>query len=423
MPSVSPSTSPFRALRHRNFRLLWLGQLVSMTGSMMQMAAQLWHVSLLVPPAQKGFALGAVGFVRLLPILGFSILGGVVADARDRRTVMLGTQTVMALSAGVLAFLTFRGLHDVWPIYILAAVSAGATAFDIPARASLMPSLVPVEDLPNAITLSSAMFQAASVLGPSLAGIFIATSGVGAVYAFNAVSFLAVIGALIAMRSVPKPAAGTRSDVSLGAGLEGLRFVFSRPLIRSAMLLDFFATFFASATALLPIFAQDILKVGASGYGWLYAAPSIGALFTSFLMVRFVDRIQWRGRVMILAAAGFGLATVLFGFSRSFWLTFACLALTGVTDTVSMTLRNVVRQLSTPDEMRGRMTSVNMVFFMGGPQLGEMEAGLVAGTLGAPFSVISGGIGCVLATMWIAARTPVLWNHRRPDLHGGPKAG
>jgi MFS family permease len=178
------------------------------------------------------------------------------------------------------------------------------------------------------------------------------------------------------------------------------------------MLLDFFATFFSSATALLPIFAQDILKVGATGYGWLYAAPAVGATMMSAAMVLLTSRIQRRGPALLWAVGLYGVATVAFGLSRSFWITFACLALTGVADTVSMVIRNIVRQLETPDRLRGRMVGVNMVFFAGGPQLGEMEAGAVANWLGAPFSVISGGIGCLIAVAWITAMTPELRRYR-----------
>jgi MFS family permease len=187
------------------------------------------------------------------------------------------------------------------------------------------------------------------------------------------------------------------------------------------VLLDFFATFFSSATALLPIFAQDILRVGARGYGTLYAAPSVGAVLASAFMVRQVDRIDRRGRALIGAVVGYGLATIGFGLSRWFWLTFACLALTGATDTVSTVLRNVVRQLVTPDRLRGRMTSVNMMFFMGGPQLGEVEAGLVANWVGAPWSVVSGGIGCLLATGVIARLTPELGRYRREEAGEPPR--
>jgi MFS family permease len=223
-----------------------------------------------------------------------------------------------------------------------------------------------------------------------------------------------VIVALLMMRDVPRREAhaGAQNEVSLAAALEGLRFVFRAPLIRSTMLLDFFATFFSSAISLLPIFAQDILRVGAKGYGWLYAAPSVGALTASAAMVPLADRIERRGQTLIWAVVGFGAVTVLFGLSRSFWLTFACLAVTGATDTVSTIIRNIVRQLETPDRLRGRMTGVNMVFFMGGPQLGELEAGAVANWLGATFSVVSGGIGCLLATAWVAATTPELRGYR-----------
>jgi MFS family permease len=262
------------------------------------------------------------------------------------------------------------------------------------------------------------MFQTASVAGPAVGGLLIAATSVGWVYVVNAISFLFVIAALLMMRDVPsrRPSEpGTRDDVSLHAALEGLRFVFRSPLIRSTMLLDFFATFFSSATALLPIFAQDILRVGAEGYGWLYAAPAVGALVTSAAMVPLTDRVERRGPVLLWAVAGFGLATVVFGVSRWFWLTFSCLALTGATDTVSMIIRNIVRQLETPDRLRGRMTGVNMVFFMGGPQLGELEAGAVANWFGAVFSVVSGGIGCVVAVAWVAFTTPALRRYRKSE--------
>ena len=415
------SRQSFVALQHRNYRLIWIGLFVSFTGSTMQNAALLWHVSLLVPPEHKGLALGLVGLVRVVPIIFFSMISGVVADAWNRRRVMLSTQSASTAVAIGLAALAFRGVTAVWPIYALAALASGVGAFDMPARNALLPSLVPREHLPNAISLNTIMFQTAAVLGPSLGGVLIAVGSVGWVYIANAMSFMFVIVALLMMRDVPARApseAGSRDDVSLHAALEGLRFVFRSPLIRSTMLLDFFATFFSSATALLPIFAQDILRVGARGYGWLYAAPAVGAVATSAAMVPLTERIERRGTALLWAVAGYGFATVVFGISRSFWLTFACLAMTGATDTVSMVIRNIVRQLETPDRLRGRMTGVNMVFFMGGPQLGELEAGAVANWFGAPFSVITGGAGCLVATAWVAASTPALRRYGR-DLRTG----
>jgi MFS family permease len=412
-------------LQHRNFRLLWLGLLVSFTGTFMQTAAILWHVSLLAPDDTRALALGLVGLVRVVPVIAFSLLSGVAADALDRRRLMIVTQSTMACLALVLAALTFRGLSSLWPIYLLAACSSAAGAFDLPARQSLTPNLVPREHLPNAITLNTIMVQVASVAGPALGGVVIATGGVAWVYAFNAASFLVVIGALLMMR-MPQPelagvvdAAGIRGNFTIAAALEGLRFVFRAPLIRSTMLLDFFATFFSSATALLPIFAQDVLHVGARGYGWLYAAPAVGAVLASALMIRGVDWIERRGLVLLTSIAIYGAATVAFGVSRAFWLTFGCLAVTGAADTVSMVFRNLIRQLETPDRLRGRMVGVNMVFFMGGPQLGELEAGVVANAMGPTVAVVTGGIGCVIATVWVAARTPALRAYRRtvvPDV-------
>ena len=388
--------------------------MMSFTGSFMQNAALLWHVSLLVPPDQKGLALGAVGLVRVIPIIIFSMISGVIADAWDRRKLMLMTQTGSAIVAAGLAMLAFSDSTAVWPVYALAALSSAVGAFDLPARQALVPSLVPREDLPNAISLNTIMQQTSQVLGPALGGIVIASSNVGWAYVINAVSFAAVIVALLMMRNVPKrPVTSASTDgVSWQAAREGLRFVFRSPLIRSTMLLDFFATFFSSATALLPIFAQDILRVGATGYGWLYAAPAVGATMMSAALVFMASRIKRRGPALLWAVAMYGAATVGFGFSRSFWITFACLALTGVADTVSMVLRNVIRQLETPDRLRGRMVGVNMIFFVGGPQLGEMEAGAVANWFGAPFSVITGGLGCLIAVAWVAITTPQLRHYR-----------
>jgi MFS family permease len=384
-----------------------------MAGSMMQMAALLWHVSLLAPPDRRGFALGMVGLVRVLPIIVFSLVSGVFADAHDRRRLMLVTQVGMGLCALALAALSFAGLRDLWPLYVLSALSAAFGTFDGPARQALMATLVPRDHLPNAISLMTVMFQIAAVIGPALGGLVIGAGGVAWCYLFNALSFAAVIVSLVLMRDVPETPRETRPALGLSSALEGLRFVFRSPLIRSTMLLDFFATFFASATALLPLVAQDVLHVGATGYGLLSAAPSVGALVAGVVMVPLADRVRRRGALLLWAVAAYGAATVGFGLVADFTLAFLMLALTGAADTVSMMVRNVIRHMATPDEMRGRMTSVNMVFFMGGPQLGELEAGLFAQAYGVVPSVVSGGIGCLLAVAWVAWRTPALRAYRR----------
>lgn len=383
---------------------------------MMRNAALLWHVSLLVSPGRKALALGAVGLVRVVPIVVFSLFSGVVADAWDRRRLMLVTNLLSGLISVALALFAFRGMSALWILYVLSAAGSAVGAFDLPARQALLPSLVPREHLANAISLNTMMFQIASVTGPAAAGLVIGASDVGWAYAIDAASFGVVIAALLFMKDVPEltvePGA-RKEDVSLRAGMEGLRFVFRSPMIRSTMLLDFFATFFSSAVALLPIYAQDILRVGAAGYGWLYAAPAVGALAASIVMVPVMDLVNHRGKALLWSVAVYGVATVAFGVSRVFWMTFACLALSGAADTVSTIIRNVIRQLETPDRLRGRMTGVNMIFFMGGPQLGEMEAGAVANWFGPTVSVVTGGLGCLAATVWVAASTPELVRYRR----------
>jgi MFS family permease len=311
----------------------------------MQTAAILWHVSLLAAPGRKGIALGLVGAAQVVPIIAFAMLSGVVADALDRRKVMLVTQTTLTLLAATLAALTFGGLRTIWPIYVLAALSSAAGSFDSPARQALIPNLVPREDLANAISLNTLMFQIASVLGPTLAGLVIASAGIGWVYAVNAASFLMVIAVLLLMRARPRDGGLPATRITWAAAREGLRFVFAHPIVRSTLLLDFIATFFASATALLPIFAQDILHVGARGYGWLYAAPSVGAVVAGVVTAHAIDRIERRGAVLLWSVAAYGAATVVFGLSASFWLTLLCLACVGAADTVSTVIRNIIRQL------------------------------------------------------------------------------
>lgn len=416
----------FSALRFRNFRLLWFGLTVSFTGSFMQQASILWHVSLLAPPGQKGMALGIVGLVRALPVIVFSMVAGVAADAFDRRRLMMVTQIGGFVVAGVLSIFAFAGLQSLWPVYLLAALGASVGAFDPPARHSMVATLVSREHLPSAVNLNTAMIQATSVIGPALGGLLIGHFSVGWAYAVNSVSFLFVVIALLLMRDVPVREAlaeRARDQFSLAAAREGLQYVFTHPVIRSTMLLDFLATFFASAMALLPIFAQDILHVGARGYGLLAAAPAVGALLATAVMLPLIKRAGRQGRLLMWAVTVYGLVTVVFGFSKTLWLTFLCLAISGAADAVSAMVRNLVRQLETPDTIRGRMIGVNMVFFLGGPQLGELEAGLVAQAFGAPLSVITGGVGCLAATALLAWLTPQLRHYRLPlGDHQAPQA-
>ena len=385
----------------------------------MQIWALFWHIRELTP---QPIALGGVGLARILPVIFFSLIGGSVADTFNRRKLLFVTQSIMALSALALAALTFSGQIELWQIYLLTAINAAAVAFDTPARQSLVPNLVPARDLPSAFSLSSIAFQVGSIAGPALSGLVIVNLGQGYTYLFNAVSFLAVIAALLLMGPVTQQRranASLRSALNLGAIKEGINFILNQPIILASMILDFFATFFSSANTLMPIFARDVLNLGAVEYGWLSAAQSIGAVGAALTLSQ-VQNIRRQGPLFLGAVVIFGLATIAFGLSTGFWMAMISLIVVGAADSVSTVIRNTIRQLQTPDYIRGRMTSINQIFFMGGPQLGEVEAGLVAQLFGAPFAVVSGGIGTILAVAWISRRWPQLRNYNGDE---PPKAG
>jgi MFS family permease len=411
------------SLHHRRFRLLWSGQLISIAGSQMQLWALFWQIRTLT---DQPIALGAVGLARILPVIIFSLIGGAVADVLNRRRILFITQTGMAVSAFILGWLTLSGTIDLWHIYLLTALQAVFQAFDGPSRQALVPNLVPIRDLPNAFSMNSIANQTGSIIGPAISGFIIAAGGLPYVYILNAISYLAVIYALILMGSVDQQKSSTRQNglVSWPAIVEGVRFILTQPLILSTMILDFFATFFASANTLMPIIAVDVLHVGAVAYGWLSAAQAIGAMITALIISQMRD-IRRQGAVFLFAVVVFGLATMLFGFARTSIVAMVALVIVGAADTVSTIIRNTIRQLVTPDYIRGRMTSVNQIFFQGGPQLGEVEAGLAAQFFGAPVAIISGGIGCVLAVTWIARTWPQIrkYNGDEPILAGSTAAG
>jgi MFS family permease len=389
------------SLRHRKFRLLWIGLAISMAGSQMQVWALFWHIRTLT---DQPIALGGVGLARIAPIIVFSLVGGAVADALNRRRVLFLTQAIMVLVALALTWLTFREETTLWHIYVLTAIQAVAISFDSPARQALVPNLVPSRDLPNAFSLTSIAHQSGAIVGPALSGLVIAYWGQAYTYLINAITYLAVIVALIWMGTVAQEFLPTRRKaVSWVSIIEGVHFIIGHPIILSTMLLDFFATFFSSARTLMPIFARDILHVGAIGYGWLSAAESIGAMAAALIISQMIE-IRRQGKVFLTSVLVFGLATIGFGLARTFSLAMLALILMGASDSVSTIIRNTIRQLQTPDHIRGRMTSVNQIFFMGGPQLGEVEAGVAAQLFGAPFAVVSGGIGCMLAVSWVARR-------------------
>ena len=404
------------SLKHKRFFYLWLGQLISIAGTQMQIWALFWHINQL---NKNPIALGGIGLARILPVIIFSLIGGAVADSRNRRNVMFVTQTVAALLALTLGLLTQFGEITIWHIYAITALQAIAVAFDGPSRQSLIPNLVPAKDLPNAFSMTFTAFQAGSVIGPALTGVVIAFAGQSAVYYFNAFSFLSVLLALFMIGDVPQTISEKMSGISVESIREGIQFILSKPVILSTMLLDFVATFFASANTLLPIIATGVLHVGVVEYGYLSAAQAVGAVAAA-LVISQVRELRRQGQLFLGAVIIFGIATVIFGMTKSLLIAWLALATTGAADGVSTIIRNTIRQLQTPDHIRGRMTSVNQIFFQGGPQLGEIEAGSVAQFFGAPFAVITGGIGCIIGTLLIIRKWPQLrtYNGDEPMLAG-----
>jgi MFS family permease len=404
------------ALKHRGFFLLWLGQLISIAGSQMQIWALFWHIRTLT---HLPIALGGIGLARILPVILFSPVAGAVADSYSRRRVLFITQIAAGFVALILGLLTQFGHIGLAHIYALTAIQAVAVAFDGPARQALIPNLVPARDLPNAFSLTSIAFQTGAVIGPALSGIVIVLAGQKAVYYINAASFLAVIVALVLLGDVPQQRSAESGGVSRSAIREGMRFIAARPIILSSMLLDFVATFFASANTLMPIIARDVLMVGVVEYGWLSAAQSVGAVLAG-LIISQIRVLRRQGPLLLGAVIVFGSGTVFFGITRSFPLAWFLLALTGAADSVSTIIRNTIRQLQTPDHIRGRMTSINQIFFQGGPQLGEIEAGAVAQVFGAPIAIVTGGIGCLAGLGMIVAKWPQLiaYDAHEPGLAG-----
>ena len=401
-PPAPAAAGRLVALRSRDFRLLLGGQLVSLTGTQMQQVAVVWQLYLL---SGSPLALGMLGFFRVAPIVLFALGGGVLADAFDRRKLMFCTQSALALVSVALAALSHAGQTTPGAIYALAFVAGTATAFDNPARQALVPRLVDTRQLPNALSLYVTVFQVATIAGPALGGLVLATRGPTFIYLVDVLSYGVVIGALLTMEHRHTGRGGTA--INARAIVEALRFLRGAPMIWSTMLLDFVATFFAGSLLLLPIFADQLLQVGPRGLGLLYAAQPAGAALTGAFLSA-VRPIRRQGPAMLWSVAIYGTAVALFGISPWFWASFLLLAVSGAADMVSAVVRNIVRHTLTPDELRGRMSSVVMIFFMGGPQLGEVEAGAVARLFGARISVASGGVLCVLAAGLAALLVPQL---------------
>jgi MFS family permease len=394
----------YLSFRLRDYRYLLSGAFLSNFGLQMLSVAVSWD---LYVQTRSALVLGNVGFVQVAPFLLFSLFAGHVADRYDRRKVMVVTQCIYLAASALLAF----GFHSVFAIYGCLLMTAIARTFQNPARGAMLPQIVPLETLGNAITWNSSAQEIANVSGPALAGLILATSGSRTVYLLQTVfAVLTLISfASISSRTANNAAAIPRDMKSL---LEGIRFVIGNKLVLSAVSLDMFGVLFGGATALLPIFAVDILHGGPSALGWLRAAPSVGAVLMALTMAH-KRRIERAGPALMLTVAGFGAATIAFGLSRNLWLSLAMLVLVGAFDNVSVVLRQSLVQTKTPDHVRGRVLAVNNIFISCSNQLGAVESGWTAALIGASPSVWAGGLATLAVVAICATLSPALRHWRQ----------
>jgi MFS family permease len=365
-----------------------------------------WHVFAL---SNSEAALGWIGLAQFVPSLALTLVGGMAADAYDRRTVMRLAQLPYVLTASLLCWATWQGTISVPLLYAAVFANAVSFAFDSPARQAFLPGLVPLEGFPRAVTYASTAAALAFATGPALGGLLIAAAGVEAAYAAYVVLIVLNLVGLTFVR--PLRSVSERRAPSWQAVREGLAFVRQSPVVLGCMALDMFAVILGGATALLPVYANEILAVGPRGYGLLTASLEIGALAMSVLLLlrRPVSRA---GPALLIAVALYGLATIGFGLSRWFPLSVAFYMLAGAADQVSVVMRQTTVQLSTPDALRGRVSAVNMIFIAASNQLGAVESGFLAAATSATFAVVSGGIGCLLVVAWTAWKLPELRSYR-----------
>src|SRR6266487_333346 len=396
--------SSWSVMRNRNYALMFWGQLISAAGTQMQVVAVAWQVYLLTHSA---IALGLIGLIQAVPRLLFSLVGGVFADVFDRRKMLLMIEITLAATSATLALCTIFHVINMFIIYAVVLVAASVSAFEFPTRQSVIPTLVPREQMPDAMSLSMVMMQLTFIIGPTLGGFVIALSGVANTYWIDVISYFVVIVSLLLM-TIPRVPVEKRAQAGVGALVDGMRFLRANPIILAVLSLDFFATFFGSPRALLPLYASDILHIGPQGLGLLLAATPIGAVSLTPFTGR-IGRISRQGLGIVLSIIGWGICIIAFGLSSGpLWLSVLFLAGAGAADMISMILRGLVIQLTTPDEFRGRISAVNAMFVIGGPMLGQFESGVVAGVVSPQFSVVSGGVACILATVAIAACVPGL---------------
>lgn len=391
---------PYAALRYPEFRLLFVGRLIASLGNQMLSVAIGWELWLRTHDA---FSLGLIGLVQVIPVILLSLPGGHVADQYNRRKIIFITQILLFFCSLGLAYLSFiQG--PLLLIYLCLLGIGVARAFNEPASATLIPQTVPPEMFTSAATWSSSSWQLASIIGPAIAGLIAALmESVTIIYLMDAVAALIFLAMVLLIKGRPlalSPKADTLESLA-----EGLRFMRGNKVILAAITLDMFAVMFGGAVTLLPVYATDILHVGSQGLGLMRAAPSIGSLVSAFILTH-LPPMKQAGKTLLWAVAGFGLATIFFGFSTNFWLSMTMLLVLGALDNISVVIRGTLLLTRTPDEMRGRTSAVNSIFIGVSNEMGGFESGSVAALFGPIASVISGGILTILVVLGVAKIWP-----------------
>jgi len=404
-------SSVFRALSHRNYRLFFGGQSISLIGTWLQLTAVSWLVFRLT---DSSFLLGVVGFSSRIPTFVLASLAGVLVDRWNRHRLLVATQVFSLIQALILAILVLTGTIAIWHIIVLTLLLGIVNAFDIPVRQSFIVEMIERrEDLGNAIALNSSMVNGARLLGPSVAGTLIALMGEGFCFLLNALSFVAVIAALLAMRITPKTRA--RQKTPLWQGLtEGYRYAFGFFPIRSLLLLLALVSFMAMPyTVLMPVFAGRILHGGPETLGFLLGATGVGALAgTLFLASR--KSVLGLGRIIVIGSSLFGMGLIGFSFSRVFWLSAIMMVVTGFGMMIQMTSTNTVLQTIVDEDKRGRVMSFYTMAFMGMVPFGSLFAGSLASAIGTPETTMVGGISCILGSLLFARKLPAFRETVRP---------
>ena len=403
-PRITVDLAPLR--ESRDFRLLFAGLLVSSLGNQLTTVAIPFQVYALT---RSSLQVGLVSLAQLVPLIVGSLIGGTVGDVVDRRSLIAVTAAASCLAAAGLVLNSLAAHPSLLVIYLVSALAAGLTGFASPARNAAIPMLVSPRHLVAAYSFNQIVFQLAVIVGPLIAGLLIASAGIAWTYGIDAASFVVMALAALAMRPLPPEGGGQRAGIR--SILDGFSFLRGRQVLQGVYLIDLNAMIFGMPRALFPAMAATVFHVGPTGLGMLYAAPAIGGLLGAST-TGWVESIVRRGRAVVVAVARWGVAITIFGFTSTLGVALGALAIAGWADVISAVLRNTILQSSIPDDMRSRLSSFQMAVVQGGPRLGDTEAGAVAALTSTEFSVISGGLACIVGAGVVARLLPRFWAER-----------